>query len=69
MITHYDITTGEVIGDESCDRPRTTAVRADQTATLRLLPVHEALMTQRPERRLPADVALLPVDTLVSRWS
>lgn len=69
MITHYDMTTGEVIEDGDREQPVTTAAHADGTMALRLLSVHEAVATQKPKIRLPADVAALPVDTLIARWS
>lgn len=69
MITHYDMMTGEVIEDESRGQAEAGVVRPDETAAPRLLTVQEAAAIQKPGPRLPADVAVLPVDTLIARWS
>ena len=69
MITHYDMTTGEIIRDESREQPAETAAGPAETLSMRLLTVQEAVALQTPAPRLPADIVLLPVDKLISRWS
>jgi hypothetical protein len=69
MITHYDMMTGGVIKDEDCAQPVTIAMRQDPAVALRLLAVQEAQAMRRPEPRLPADAAILPVESLLSEWS
>lgn len=69
MITHYHMLTGEVIEEKVPDQPHTAATQPDMAADPRLLTVQEANAVQKPATRLPADAAMLPVDTLIARWS
>ena len=62
MITHYDMTTGEVIEDENHDRPAQAMQHPAEREVLRLMTVHEAVTVQGPDTRLPTDIATLPVD-------
>lgn len=67
MITHYDMTTGEIIQEPSGDAPVAPAVQADASPALRLVTVAEAAAMQRQTIRLPADMAMLPVHALIFR--
>jgi len=69
MITHYDMVTGEVIEENNPDQPVAAATQPDMVAAPRLLTVQEANAARKPEPRLPADAATLPVDALIARWS
>ena len=70
MITHYDMTTGEVIGENQPDAFSTTPeVPAIATAQPRLLGVQETTPAGHRRPRLPADAALLPVPVLLARYS
>lgn len=68
MITHYDMTTGEVIEDDRLDEPVTIDQRPAEATSLRLLTVQEAAALQAPAPRVPTDIAMLAVDSLLSRW-
>ena len=68
MIAHYDMTTGEVITEGGPQDPA-TAARTEASLGLRLVSVEETTATRVEKIGLPADVADLPVDLLISRWS
>ena len=69
MITHYDMVTGEVIEENTPDQPDTAATQPHLAADPRLLTVQEANAVRKSVPRLPVDAAMLPVDTLIARWS
>lgn len=69
MIRHYDMSTGEELGDENQGRlvpPRQPPAAA---TSLRLLTVQEAARMQAPDTRLPADIADQAVDSILAKWS
>lgn len=68
MITHYDMTTGEVI-EEGPVETAADGTRSPEASELRLLSIDEAVATAIRAPRLPADIAMLPVQTLLKRWS
>jgi len=66
MITHFDMVSGQVVGDENHDTP---AVPNPGVGSLRLLTVQEAAaIAPRPAAPVPADIALLPVSHLLAKW-
>lgn len=68
MITHYDMTTGEVITDEVTEHPcATNGHSVEQLVALRLLTVEEATATQAGTPTLCAGIAMIPVDLLLPR--
>ena len=67
MITHYDMTTGEVIGGNVPAETATAETRVEETAQLRLLSVHEATAPEPRTHRPPADAILLPVPVFLAR--
>ena len=69
MVTHYDMTTGEVIAEQSTGEAAGPEHQAGEMVELRLETVQEAAATEARTRRLPADIALFPVPLLLSRWS
>ena len=69
MITHYDMTTGEVITDELAEQPGAITAESPATPALRLLTVEEANATQVDTAALPACMAMIPVDLLLSEQS
>jgi len=69
MITHYDMMTGQVIEDETHDRPMPEVLQPDMIATPRLLSVQEATASRTPGLSLPADAAMLSVEALIARGS
>ncbi len=69
MVTHYDMTTGEVIAEQGPGEAASPEHQAGGMTELRLETVQEAAAAEARTRRLPADVAMLPVPMLLSRWS
>ena len=69
MITHYDMTTGEVITEELAEQPRTVTADDGAIPALRLLTVVEANVSQVGTAALPASAAMIPVELLLSRQS
>ena len=69
MVTHYDMTTGEVIAEQGHADDASRELHTDATAKLRLETVQEAAVVEARTLRLPAYIAMLPVSMLLSRWS
>ena len=69
MVTHYDMTTGEVIAEQGPGDAAGQDLQTREMAELRLETVREAAAVEARTLRLPADAAMLPVPMLLSRWS
>jgi len=69
MIRHYDMGTGEELGDENQDGLAFPRQQAAEAKSLRLLTVQEAARMQTPDTRLPADIADQAVDSILAKWS
>lgn len=67
MITHYDMTTGEVITDELAEQPGSITAESVAIPALRLLTVEEANAAQAGTAALPTCMAMIPVDLLLSK--
>jgi hypothetical protein len=69
MVRHYDITTGDEVGKEIRDGATESAQQSAETALPRLLTVQEATALKAGKSHLPADMATLPVETILANWS
>jgi hypothetical protein len=69
MIRHYDMTTGEEVGKEIRGGSAQSVQQAAETILPRLMTVHEATSLQAGKSHLPADMATLPVETILATWS
>jgi hypothetical protein len=67
MITHYDMRTGEVIGDTVPNRQAHPASHPADTPELRLMTVREDIAVRRRGAPPPADIAQLPVQYLLGK--
>ncbi len=68
MITHYDMTTGEVIADDGGHSPAGALHHPARPVQLRLAPVQEMCRPGPAAYPLPADLADLPVETMLAQW-
>lgn len=69
MIRHYDMSTGEELGDENQGGLAFPRQHAAEATSLRLLTVQEAARMQAPDTRLPADIADQAVNSILAKWS
>lgn len=68
MIRHYDMVTGAVIDEEPQDPPQLAWTADDARAALRLQTLDEALAERPQPRRMPPDIARLPIECLIEKW-
>ena len=69
MITHYDMSTGEIIADEFTDENMPSADLVEHATALRLMRVDEdTSIPAGHERKLPADIAQQPVESFIAKW-
>ena len=69
MIRHYDMTTGEVVAEEIQDGPTHSVQLIAETVSPRLMTVQENAALLARDTCLPADIATLPVQTILAKWS
>ena len=69
MIRHYDMTTGEEVGETIQHGSAQSAHLAIETESLRLMTVQESAALQGCDMQLPADMATLPVEAILTKWS
>jgi hypothetical protein len=69
MITHYDMSTGELIGDSDPERQAHGVSHPAAATELRLMGVHEDSTRSRRGNLVPADIVHLPVRCLLARFS
>lgn len=69
MVMYYDISNGDLIDIEDTAARVQTLSQAADTAIPRLMTVQEAAAIQHRPTPLPADIALLPVASLLAKWS
>ncbi|MBT8429825.1 MAG: hypothetical protein KJN79_07920 [Gammaproteobacteria bacterium] len=69
MIRHYDMTTGEVVAEEIQDGPTQSVQLIAETVSPRLMTVQENAALLARDTHLPADIATLPVQTILAKWS
>jgi len=69
MIRCYDMTTGEEVGEEIRDGSAESVRQAAETVSPRLMTVQEDAALQACETHLPADIATLPAETILAKWS
>jgi hypothetical protein len=69
MIRHYDMTTGEEVAEEIQDGSTQSVQLVAETVSPRLMTVQEDAAPQARDTHLPADIATLPVQTILAKWS
>ena len=68
MIRHYDMTSGEMIVDETEHSPLSTLRYPVPAGQLRLMPVQNICGPGPETFSLPADLADIPVDAVLAKF-
>jgi hypothetical protein len=69
MIRHYDMTTGEEVAEEIQDGATQSVQPVAETVLPRLMTVQEDAALQARDTHFSADIATLPVQTILAKWS